>query len=175
MTKPSARFSTKRLTWRDISLGVIMLENGGRIRLTLGLGSGRSQRPNDPKGTVWAIADRGPNQDHARPNGRVGPLLVARHLGRPGVESFTPIRSLDIRLRRHSCLARAKSSRPGRRPLITGWMSILDHSRKTVLRELAGQPPTELTKALEMEGGRNRYSLGLEPNDRQVRAYCGAA
>ena len=54
MTKPSARFSTKRLTWRDISLGVIMLENGGRIRLTLGLGSGRSQRPNDPKGTVWA-------------------------------------------------------------------------------------------------------------------------
>jgi hypothetical protein len=160
MTKPSARFSTKRLTWRDISLGVIMLENGGRIRLTLGLGSGRSQRP---------------NQDHARPNGRVGPLLVARHLGRPGVESFTPSRSLDIRLRRHSCLARAKSSRPGRRPLITGWMSILDHSRKTVLRELAGQPPTELTKALEMEGGRNRYSLGLEPNDRQVRAYCGAA
>ena len=33
----------------------------------------------------------------------------------------------------------------------------------------------KVSVALEMEGGRNRYSLGLEPNDRQVRAYCGAA
>lgn len=83
MTKPSARFSTKRLTWRDISLGVITLENGGRMRLTLGLGSGLSQRPNDPKGTVWAIADRGPN------------LKIKRAIKRYGLEHLRPLAKVD--------------------------------------------------------------------------------
>ena len=58
MTQP---FTAQRLAWRDISLGVITLANGNHVRLTLGLGSGLSQRAGDPKGTFWATTDRGPN------------------------------------------------------------------------------------------------------------------
>ncbi|MFZ4809527.1 MAG: esterase-like activity of phytase family protein [Hyphomicrobiaceae bacterium] len=61
MTEPGPKFKAQRLAWRDVSLGVIPLANGRRMRLTLGLGSGLSQRPGDPEGTLWAIADRGPN------------------------------------------------------------------------------------------------------------------
>ena len=35
---------------------------------------------------------------------------------------------------------------------ITGWLSMLDDSRKSLLDQVAGRPATELTKALEMEG-----------------------
>jgi Esterase-like activity of phytase len=61
MTVLGPQFTARRLAWRDISLGVIAFANGHRMRLTLGLGSGLSQRAGDPKGTIWAIADRGPN------------------------------------------------------------------------------------------------------------------
>lgn len=61
MILPGPKFTAQRLAWRDISLGVITLANGGRMRLTLGLCSGLSQRAGDPNGTFWAIADRGPN------------------------------------------------------------------------------------------------------------------
>jgi hypothetical protein len=61
MTETNANFSAQRLAWRDISLGVVKLANGHRMRLTLGLGSGLSRRSGEPKATVWAIADRGPN------------------------------------------------------------------------------------------------------------------
>jgi len=61
MKKRSAAATLKRLAWRDRSLGIMRLSNGRRMRLTLGLGSGLARRPGDPKGTVWSIADRGPN------------------------------------------------------------------------------------------------------------------
>lgn len=83
MTKASPSFSIQRLTWRDISLGVITLKNGRRMRLTLGLGSGLSQRPNDPKGTVWAIADRGPN------------LKIKTAIQRYGLEHLRPLAKVD--------------------------------------------------------------------------------
>lgn len=60
-SKSRRNFTAQRLKWRDVSLGTIDLDNGRKMRLTLGLGSGLSQRPGDPKGTVWAVADRGPN------------------------------------------------------------------------------------------------------------------
>ena len=61
MTHSGPKFAAQQLAWRDISLGVITLTNGNCMRVTLGLGSGLSQRAGDPKGTIWAITDRGPN------------------------------------------------------------------------------------------------------------------
>ena len=61
MTEGNPIYTAQRLAWRDISLGVINLAEGRRMRLTLGLGSGLSRRRGEPKGTVWTIADRGPN------------------------------------------------------------------------------------------------------------------
>jgi len=55
------KFSIERVAWRDVSLGSVALVNGKRMRLTLGVGSGLSLRQGDDSGTVWAIADRGPN------------------------------------------------------------------------------------------------------------------
>ena len=54
-------FSVEPVAWRDISLGAVALKNGKRMRLTLGVGSGLALRSGDPDGTIWAIADRGPN------------------------------------------------------------------------------------------------------------------
>jgi hypothetical protein len=61
MTEENPIYTAQRLAWRDISLGVINLAGGRRMRLTLGLGSGLSRRSGERNGTVWAIADRGPN------------------------------------------------------------------------------------------------------------------
>ncbi len=76
-------FTAQRLTWRDISLGVIPLANGNRMRLTLGLGSGLSQRVGDPKGTIWAITDRGPN------------LKIKPAVERYGLEHLKPLKTVD--------------------------------------------------------------------------------
>lgn len=59
--KSNLKITVERIAWRDVSLGVLKLRNGGRMRLTLGVGSGLAQRRGDPSGTLWAIADRGPN------------------------------------------------------------------------------------------------------------------
>ena len=49
-----------RLAWTDYALEEIETP-GGRLRITLGLGSGLARRAGDPPGVVWAIGDRGPN------------------------------------------------------------------------------------------------------------------
>jgi hypothetical protein len=54
-------FTIERISWREVSLGAIALKNDRRMRLTMGIGSGLALRKGDPDGTVWAIADRGPN------------------------------------------------------------------------------------------------------------------
>ncbi len=53
------------------------------MRLTLGLGSGLSQRPGDPKGTIWAIADRDPN------------LKIKPAIERYGLEHLKPLKKVD--------------------------------------------------------------------------------
>ena len=78
-----SNFATRRLAWRDTSLGVITLVNGRRMRLTLGVGSGLSQRAGDPNGTVWAIADRGPN------------LKIKAAIKRYGLEHLRPLAKVD--------------------------------------------------------------------------------
>ena len=83
MTEANPDFAAQRLAWRDISLGVINLANGRRMRLTLGLGSGLSRRPGEPKGTVWAIADRGPN------------LKIKSAIKRYGLEHLRPLAKVD--------------------------------------------------------------------------------
>ena len=62
---------------------MISLVNGMRLRLTLGLGSGLSQRPGEPTGTFWAIADRGPN------------LKIKPAIERYGLEHLKPLINLD--------------------------------------------------------------------------------
>lgn len=83
MTVSGPKFTAQRLMWRDVSLGVIALANGKRMRLTLGLGSGLSQRPGEPKGTFWSIADRGPN------------LKIKPAIERYGLEHLKPLKKLD--------------------------------------------------------------------------------
>ena len=83
MTEDSPSFATRRLGWRDTSLGVITLVNGRPMRLTLGVGSGLSQRAGDPKGTVWAIADRGPN------------LKIKTAIKRYSLEHLRPLAKVD--------------------------------------------------------------------------------
>ena len=78
-----AKFTAQRLAWRDISLGGIDIKGGRRIRLTLGLGSGLCQRPGDPKGMFWAIADRGPN------------LKVKAAIKHYGLEHLRPLAKVD--------------------------------------------------------------------------------
>src|SRR4026208_1690556 len=75
--------SAQRLAWRDISLGVINLAEGRRMRLTPGRGSGLSRRPGEPKGTVWAIADRGAN------------LKIKSAIKRYGLEHLRPLAKVD--------------------------------------------------------------------------------
>ena len=83
MTLSGPKFTAQRLAWRDVSLGVIALANGKRMRLTLGLGSGLSQRPGEPKGTFWSIADRGPN------------LKIKSAIERYGLEHLKPLKKVD--------------------------------------------------------------------------------
>ena len=83
MTLSGPKFTAQRLAWRDVSLGVIALANGKRMRLTLGLGSGLSQRPGEPKGTFWAIADHGPN------------LKIKPASERYGLEHLKPLKNAD--------------------------------------------------------------------------------
>ena len=83
MTVSGPKFTAHRLAWRDISLGAIALANGNRIRLTLGLGSGISQRTGEPKGTFWAVADRGPN------------LKIKPAIERYGLEHLKSLRKVD--------------------------------------------------------------------------------
>lgn len=49
-----------RLAWVDQVLDEVETPQG-RLRITLGLGSGLARRAGDPPGVVWAIGDRGPN------------------------------------------------------------------------------------------------------------------
>jgi hypothetical protein len=49
-----------RLAWTDYALDEVETPTG-RMRITLGLGSGLARRASDPPGVVWAIGDRGPN------------------------------------------------------------------------------------------------------------------
>ena len=83
MTLSGPKFTAQRLAWRDVSLGVIALANGKRMRLTLGLGSGLSQRPGEPQGTFWSIADRGPN------------LKIKPAIERYGLEHLKPLKKVD--------------------------------------------------------------------------------
>ena len=53
------------------------------MRLTLGLGSGLSHRPSDPHGTIWAIADRGPN------------LKIKPAIERYGLDHLKPLKKVD--------------------------------------------------------------------------------
>lgn len=50
----------QQLTWRDPPLCEVETP-GGRLRLTLGVGSALARRPSDPPGRVWGLGDRGPN------------------------------------------------------------------------------------------------------------------
>jgi hypothetical protein len=90
MSETTPSFVAQRLAWRDTSLGVITLANGNRMRLTLGLGSGLSQRPGDPKGTVWAIADRGPNLKIKPAIKRYG----LEHFGAHKLRDYSPLFAL---------------------------------------------------------------------------------
>jgi len=83
MTEGNPIYTAQRLAWRDISLGVINLAEGRRMRLTLGLGSGLSRRRGEPKGTVRAIADRGPN------------LRIKSAVKRYGLEHLRPLAKVD--------------------------------------------------------------------------------
>ena len=58
-------------------------KNGGRMRLTLGLGSGLAMRPGGTKGAIWAIADRGPN------------LKIKTAIKRYGLEHLRPLAKVD--------------------------------------------------------------------------------
>ena len=56
----AAAITVTRLTWTDHALDEVETPRG-RLRITLGLGSGLARRAGDPPGVVWAIGDRGPN------------------------------------------------------------------------------------------------------------------
>ncbi|WP_029913282.1 esterase-like activity of phytase family protein [Caulobacter sp. UNC358MFTsu5.1] len=60
MADEPADITITRLTWIDQVLDAVETPRG-RLRITLGLGSGLARRAGDPPGVVWAIGDRGPN------------------------------------------------------------------------------------------------------------------
>ena len=53
-------FTVERLHWTDLELADIAVPRG-RLRITLGVGSGLARRAGDPPGRFWALGDRGPN------------------------------------------------------------------------------------------------------------------
>lgn len=71
-----------RLHWTDHLLDEIETPLG-RLRITLGLGSGLARRVTDPPGVVWAIGDRGPNI-------KVGPAIEEH-----GLAHLVGLRGLD--------------------------------------------------------------------------------
>jgi hypothetical protein len=96
MSVPSAPFAAAitvtRLAWTDYALDEVETP-GGRLHITLGLGSGLARRAGDPPGVIWAIGDRGPNikvgpavQDHglAHLSGLAG-LEGAKIMPRPAI------------------------------------------------------------------------------------------
>jgi hypothetical protein len=96
MAVPSAPFAAAitvtRLAWTDYALDEVETP-GGRLHITLGLGSGLARRAGDPPGVIWAIGDRGPNikvgpamQDHglAHLSGLAG-LEGAKIMPRPAI------------------------------------------------------------------------------------------
>jgi hypothetical protein len=60
MPTPDHTITVTRLAWTDRLLDEVETPRG-RLRVTLGLGSGLARRAGDPPGVVWAIGDRGPN------------------------------------------------------------------------------------------------------------------
>lgn len=60
MAAQLADITVTRLAWTDQRLDEVETPRG-RLRITLGLGSGLARRAGDPPGVVWAIGDRGPN------------------------------------------------------------------------------------------------------------------
>jgi hypothetical protein len=60
MAAAPADITVTRLAWTDRLLDTVETPKG-RLRITLGLGSGLARRAGDPPGVVWAIGDRGPN------------------------------------------------------------------------------------------------------------------
>lgn len=72
----------RELRWRDPPIAAIDLP-GDVLRLTLGIGSGLSHRPDDPPDRLWAIGDRGPN------------LKVPLAVGRYGLKALERLSGLD--------------------------------------------------------------------------------
>lgn len=149
MARSGSGFSALRLIWLDVSLGVITLENGSRMRLTLGLGSGLSLRLGDPKGTIWAIADRGPN------------LKIKPAIERYGLEHSRHSRELlDFR-----CLS-PHSLRPLGLGLLTRWSSTRaciqsGPPRTSGAKELASQAPTNAIPLIPDLVGDDKIAAGL--------------
>lgn len=60
MAAEPADITVIRLAWADQLLDEVETPRG-RLRITLGLGSGLARRAGEPPGVVWAVGDRGPN------------------------------------------------------------------------------------------------------------------
>lgn len=73
------------LRWRDPQLAEVETPRGP-LRLTLGVGSGLSRRPNDPAGRVWGLGDRGPNLKIRTAVERYGLHHLARFADLPGAK-----------------------------------------------------------------------------------------
>jgi len=85
MTKRSRTrqpFTVEQLTWRDQPLGAVDTPRG-KLRLSLGVGSGLARRAGDPSGTIWAIGDRGPN------------LKIEPAIERYGLDHLAPLIDID--------------------------------------------------------------------------------
>ena len=115
MSRPDPPIAVTRLDWVDLRLDDVETPRG-RLRITLGLGSGVARRASDPPGVLWAIGDRGPNikinaaiDDHGlkrlkplrgvdgaklMPRTDIGPTLVQIRLEGDGV---TLLRTLPLR------------------------------------------------------------------------------
>lgn len=70
------------LKWRDAPLAEVRTPKG-KLRVTLGLGSGLSRRAGDAAGIVWAIGDRGPN------------LKIKTAVERWGLTHLAPLKDRD--------------------------------------------------------------------------------
>lgn len=82
MAASDPAITVTRLDWTDHLLDEVETPLG-RLRITLGLGSGLARRAGDPPGVVWAIGDRGPNI-------KVGPAIDEH-----GLAHLAGLRGLD--------------------------------------------------------------------------------